>query len=416
MRLGLLFFYLLFVVPSFAQLKKNVLFLGNSYIERNNLPQIISNIAQSMGDTLLFDGFYPGSYTLLRHSSDANSLNKIMSGNWDYVVLQEQSQRPALGEEEVTKFFRYGKILDSLIKSGNPCAETMFYMTWGRKNGDDEYCGIFPALCSYEGMDSLLRSKYLKIADSLQALLSPVGATWNFVRKNFPDIELFNADGSHPSDAGSYAAAVTFYTVIFRKDPMDISYQYALPSAIAKNIRLAVKKVVFDSLSKWGIGRRDPNPFFSYQLLPNNVLAFKNKSTNASQYLWSFGDGTTSTLENPTYKYASNGSYKVTLNASKCKVSKSFSDFVNFQLTPVNSLLQASGVYPFPNPVRDKLYLSLDKFDKIYISNIFGQFFEPSFSFSQNLVAIDFSLFPIGTYFIWVYLDEKTGFWKVVKN
>lgn len=417
MRLSLLFFYLFFLaVPSFAQQKKKVLFLGNSYTERNNLPQIISNIAQSMGDTLLFDGYYPGSYTLLRHATDANSLNKIMTGNWDYVVLQEQSQRPALGEEEVTKFFRYGKLIDSLIKLSNPCTETMFYMTWGRKNGDDEYCGIIPTLCTYEGMDSLLRSQYLKIADSLQAVLSPVGASWNFVRNFFPDIELFNADGSHPSEAGSYAAAMTFYCAIFRKNPVDVPYQYTLPSAMAQNIRLAVKKVVFDSLNKWGIGKSDPNPFFSYQLLPNNVLAFNNKSANASHYLWSFGDGTTSTLENPNHKYTINGSFKVTLIASKCKVSKSFFDLVNFQVTPANNFFQESGIFPYPNPVRDKLYLSLEKFDKISISNIFGQFFEPSFLFSQNLVAIDFSLFPTGTYFIWVHLDEKTGFWKVVKN
>ena len=402
--------------PSFSQSKKRVLFLGNSYTERNNLPQLISNIAQSMGDTLLFDAHYPGAYTLLRHATDANSLNKMGAGHLDYVVLQEQSQRPALGDDEVSKFFRYGKILDSLAKVSNPCAETMFYMTWGRKNGDDEYCGVFPALCTYEGMDSLLNRQYRNIADSLQAVLSPVGATWNAVRNFFPDIELFHPDGSHPSEAGSYAAAVTFYCAIFRRNPLDIPYQFTIPSAVAQNIKMAVKKVVFDSLTKWGIGKQDPNPSFSYQLLPNNELSFKNTSIHANRYFWNFGDGNTSVLENPNHKYATNGTFNVTLNASKCNVSKSFSRSVQFQVTSVDNLFQLTDEHPYPNPVEDILNIPFIRFDKILISNIFGVFFEPSLSYAQKQVALDFSNFPAGIYFIWVYRDNKTGFWKIIKN
>lgn len=402
--------------PSFSQSKKRVLFLGNSYTERNNLPQLISNIAQSMGDTLLFDVHYPGSHTLLRHATDANSLNKIGAGSLDYVVLQEQSQRPALGAEEVSKFFQYGKILDNLVKISNPCAETMFYMTWGRKNGDDEYCGVYPPLCTYEGMDSLLNRQYRNIADSLNAVLSPVGATWNTVRKLFPDIELFHPDGSHPSEAGSYAAAVTFYCAIFRRNPLDIPFQFTLPPTVAQHIKMAVKKVVFDSLTMWGIGTRDPNPSFSYQLLANNELLFKNNSTNANQYFWNFGDGNTSVLENPAHKYATNGTFNVTLNASKCKVSKSFSRSVQFQVTSVDHLFQLTDDYPYPNPVVDMLNIPFIRYDKILISNIFGVFFEPSLVHAQKQIALDFSNFPAGIYFIWVYRDNKTGFWKITKN
>jgi hypothetical protein len=411
----LLLLVILLGSPSFSQSKKRVLFLGNSYTERNNLPQLISNIAQSMGDTLLFDAHNPGAYTLLRHATDATSLNKLGAGHLDYVVLQEQSQRPALGDDEVSKFFRYGKILDSLAKVSNPCAETMFYMTWGRKNGDDEYCGVFPPLCTYEGMDSLLNRQYRNIADSLQAVLSPVGATWNDVRKFFPDIDLFHPDGSHPSEAGSYAAAVTFYCAIFRRNPLDIPYQFTIPSTVAQNIKMAVKKVVFDSLAKWGIGNRDPNPSFSYQVLPNNELSFKNTSTHASQYFWNFGDGNTSILENPIHKYVTNGTFTVTLNASKCNLSKSFSRTVQFQVTSANNMFQIMDKYPYPNPVIDILTIPLFKFDKVLISNILGEFFEPSFVHSSSQIEINFSNFPSGSYFLWVFRDKKSKFWKIIK-
>lgn len=36
---------------------KKVLFLGNSYTRYNNLPQMIENIASSVGDTLNWDAF-----------------------------------------------------------------------------------------------------------------------------------------------------------------------------------------------------------------------------------------------------------------------------------------------------------------------------------------------------------------------
>lgn len=44
-----------------------------------------------------------------------------------------------------------------------------------------------------------------------------------------------------------------------------------------------------------------------------NTVVFTNSSTNAFGYLWNFGDGTTSTEENPTHKYAAAGNFTVTL-------------------------------------------------------------------------------------------------------
>lgn len=45
------------------------------------------------------------------------------------------------------------------------------------------------------------------------------------------------------------------------------------------------------------------------------TVVFTNTSNNATSYIWGFGDGGTSTEENPTHIYASGGNYKVTLTA-----------------------------------------------------------------------------------------------------
>lgn len=74
---------------------KRALFLGNSYTGVNNLPQMIADVTTSTGDTLIFGSNTPGGYTLQGHSTNATSLAKIAVGNWDYVVLQEQSQNPS---------------------------------------------------------------------------------------------------------------------------------------------------------------------------------------------------------------------------------------------------------------------------------------------------------------------------------
>jgi PKD repeat protein len=49
--------------------------------------------------------------------------------------------------------------------------------------------------------------------------------------------------------------------------------------------------------------------------LPENV-AFTNTTTNATSYLWDFGDNSTSTSSNPVHSYTTNGNYTVSLYAT----------------------------------------------------------------------------------------------------
>ncbi|MFW5805858.1 MAG: PKD domain-containing protein [Bacteroidales bacterium] len=46
------------------------------------------------------------------------------------------------------------------------------------------------------------------------------------------------------------------------------------------------------------------------------TVTFENLSTNATSYSWDFGDGNTSTEENPVHTYGEEGTYDVTLTAS----------------------------------------------------------------------------------------------------
>lgn len=56
-----------------------------------------------------------------------------------------------------------------------------------------------------------------------------------------------------------------------------------------------------------------PSAGFTYSATTTSV-SFSNTSVNATSYSWEFGDGLSSTEENPTHTYAAPGTYNVTLN------------------------------------------------------------------------------------------------------
>jgi len=242
---------LLLLIPIivFSQQHKKAVFFGNSYTFFNDLPSLVSDFADSMGDTLTYSSNTPGGYTLQSHSTNTQTLNLINQGGWDYMILQEQSQRPSFPISQVlTSVFPFAMTLDTTFKSSNSCGRTVFFMTWGRENGDATNCAAWPPVCTYDGMDSLLHLRYRMMADNNKALLSPVGALWHYLRDNYPNIDLYDADQSHPSLAGSYAAACSFYTIMFEKDLSFSGFNSSLNPATAQIIRNAAKTIVYDSL------------------------------------------------------------------------------------------------------------------------------------------------------------------------
>jgi len=238
----------------------NVLFIGNSYTFYNNLPTIISSIANSMGDFLNTEESLVGGSTLQNHANNNNTTNLIMMGDWDYVVLQEQSQYPSFPLWQVEQdVFPYASQLNDLIHQYNECGNTVFFMTWGRENGDQSNCQNWPPVCTYEGMDDLLRERYMTMANNNNALVSPVGAVWRFIRESGYNIDLYSTDESHPSLLGSYVAGICFYTTLFQKNPLDIPWNsdLGISESNAQLIKETVKQVVYDSLEEWYIESND---------------------------------------------------------------------------------------------------------------------------------------------------------------
>ena len=339
---------------AWGQLRKKVLFLGNSYTAYNNLQQMVADVALSAGDTVIFGSNTPGGYTLQGHSTDATSLSLIAAGDWDHVVLQEQSQRPSFPISQVqSSVFPYARALDSIAHALNPCVQTVFYMTWGRKNGDASNCAVWPPVCTYSGMDSLLRLRYMQMATDNDALVSPAGAVWRHIRLNLPGIELYQTDESHPSLAGSYAVACAFYSVLFRKNPNLIAFDAGLDPMIATQIRQAAKDVAYDSLSTWLVDAYDAQANFGYS--PSGLqVSFINNSAFADDFVWDFGDGATSNLPNPIHQYTAPGNFQVSLTASNCFSTDVSTSNLNVISTGWQDVSEVGALYP--NPSGNNLY------------------------------------------------------------
>ncbi len=400
---------------------KQALFLGNSYTNVNNLPQMVADIATSTGNVFIFDTNTPGGYKLKDHSTNATSLAKIAVGNWDYVVLQEQSQIPSFPISQVeAEVFPYAHILDSIINAENLCAETVFYMTWGRKNGDAANCASWPPVCTYLGMDTLLNLRYTMMADSNNAILSPVGALWKYIRQNFPLIDLYQADESHPSVAGTYAAACCFYTTLFKKDPTLITFNSILSATDAANIKAATKLIVYNNLMNWHIGKYDPLANFTYSISGVNQITFTNNSSNASHFYWKFGDNETSTSDNPTHLYPTIGSYTVTLIADKCGISSTSIQTINitpFGLSNENTLHH---LIIYPNPATTIISINQCLINNITykITSIIGKEVQTG-SINNSNKQIDVSSLAEGIYFLQLFDNKKNigqkEFFKSVK-
>lgn len=282
----------------------SILFIGNSYTYVNNLPEMVRQMGLTMGDTIFVDSSTPGGYTYQLHTTDANTIAKIKQQQWDYVVLQEQSQLPSLSPAFVNvNSVPYALMLDSMIKANNACTKTIFYMTWGRKYGDGSNCASYPPVCTYAGMQQRLKESYLLFSDTCKAVAAPVGIAF----KNYIAIDtlldLYSPDFSHPSLAGSFLAAATIYSTITHNQITNQNYTAGLTVTQAAALQNTSWQTIIDSSALWNLGANTPFANFTYNTLPNLTVQFICPGNVNYTHFWDFGDTTFSTLAEPVHQY-----------------------------------------------------------------------------------------------------------------
>ena len=146
-------------------------------------------------------------------------------------------------------------------------------------------------------------------------------------------------------------------------------------------------------------------------------VSFTDESEGGSFWLWTFGDGTTSTMRNPVHTYADTGQYQVILTViGQDGCASSTTGTVTVTETNVSSVSQLAreyGMEVFPNPAKDLLYLRLDipqaRAANVYLADMLGR---PVWLKSLNLsaaeaVEIPVRELPAGLYSVIVQLDGQ---------
>lgn len=295
MRLFILSFSILISNVMLGQDTLRALFIGNSYMGVNNLPQMVQDLSSSLGDVLIYDSNTPGGQTFQMHANNPVNYQKMAAQEWDYVVLQGQSQEPSFPYDQVnTQSLPYALQLADSAKAIQPCSQVNFFMTWGRQNGDPQWDSIN----TFDKMNGRLRDAYLRIADSANAAVSPVGVAWKYVRDNYPVINLYQQDGSHPSLTGSYLAACVFYSALYHKPSTGSAYNPGIDHADALLIQQIASTIVLDSLPTWKLVHPDSTLQASaaYSSIPGaSLLSFTASANQDANFTWYFPDMTIET-------------------------------------------------------------------------------------------------------------------------
>ncbi len=219
-----------------------ILYIGNSYTYFNDLPKIIKDIAITVNIDITYDQSTFGGYRFLHHKDDAATISKIQAEDWDYVVLQNQSQRPGFKPDDVrSDSLPHAEALVDLIKANNSQTEIIYFQTWGRENGDSQNAAYYSLVSTFDGHTQALKEGYEIYQESTGGEIAPVGSVWQQVvndgSRPFNRSDLWIEDESHPELLGSYLAALTILSQIMDVNPRNISENAGLSAGNASYLR-----------------------------------------------------------------------------------------------------------------------------------------------------------------------------------
>lgn len=219
-----------------------ILYIGNSFTFFNDMPGIFSDLAESGGYEVDVTTLAKGGYSLADHAQDAETRTILESQKWDFVILQEKSDIPALVADREELMYPSVRQLNQTINEMG--GKTILFMSWAYRDGFSE--AGFP---DHSAMQKEVATGYFTIADELDLLVAHVGLAWQNALVGDPNLNLWMPDGKHPTPIGSFLAAAVFYALIFNDRPADLIYSFGIYSddEVFYLLQIAGETVLSDS-------------------------------------------------------------------------------------------------------------------------------------------------------------------------
>ena len=258
----------LFLLLPWASADDDILFVGNSYTMSNDLPSAVASVYEAAGDRAITDKVASGGLTLASHGDRAADestawYTKLVTeaAQREWVVLQDQSQVPGFPQTQAEWIAsRDGAVyLDGLIEDAG--AETMFFLTWGYRDGDAPNAWRFPEFSTMLGH---LTSGYLAYAEACASeerpvWVAPVGPAFAVIHDQIVADggdptqagslfhSLYSGDGSHPSPTGTQLAAYVFFASITGESPVGLAPPDGFDADTIVTLQEAAETAVFST-------------------------------------------------------------------------------------------------------------------------------------------------------------------------
>ncbi len=259
--------------------QKKVLFVGNSLTYFNDMPQTVQKMCDEQKLNLKIDQItYPGarlsefaksifwnniSIRRVDSNEQSSGVAKILSNQWDRVILQEAGGVELIPEFQLYSFEPSLTFLDSIIKSIH--GKTVLYQAYTGKLFPRHRCeskwfiyyteafaplryeaSIVPLdenFCTkvYNNSESeymAIKQEYDKMAEKLNADQVKIGYAFEEFKKTHPEIPVYVSDtNTHPSLQGSYLIACMFFRYLTDLKAATICYSAFVEEKQAKIIR-----------------------------------------------------------------------------------------------------------------------------------------------------------------------------------
>jgi hypothetical protein len=129
-------------------------------------------------------------------------------------------------------------------------AKPMLFMTWGHRDGS--------SVAGYQNFNAMQEQLYegnMVIARELKIPVAPVGFAWLRGRIRPAPLNLWQDDGSHPNEGGTYLTACVFYATVFGQSPVGLTYTGSLETQNALDLQKLAADTVLNEASRWNIDR-----------------------------------------------------------------------------------------------------------------------------------------------------------------
>lgn len=208
-----------------------VLFIGNSLTYANDLPQIVQALAKAAGDNLYVESATLGGASLEDLWKDGKAQKAISRKKWDVVVLQ---QGPTSLPESRAQLRKSTKLFAEVIRKagGRPA----LYMVWPGRKRDAFFDDV--------------RESYSLAAKDVDGIFLPAGEAFRAAWRRDPKLRLYSRDDFHPSEAGSYAAALSIYGVLYNRPLQGLPARLTLANRRVINVPPALAKLLQEAATE----------------------------------------------------------------------------------------------------------------------------------------------------------------------